>query len=68
MTNRALTLDLIPSERRFKTLQQTAEAARLLPANTAIYAARKDMFRPGRNAIRALAPNEITSLRRLLGQ
>ena len=68
MTDRALSLDLIPNERKYKTLQQVAEAARLLPANTATYAALKDMFRQGENSIRALTPNEIAELRRLLAQ
>ena len=66
MTDRALSPDLIPSERKYNTLQEVAAAARLLPANTATSAARKDMFRPGRNSLRALTPNEITELRRLL--
>lgn len=68
MTDRALSLDLIPNERKHNTLQGVAEAARLLPANTALYAARKDMFRQGTNSLRALTPNEIAGLRRLLSQ
>jgi len=66
MTDRALSLDLIPIERKHNTLQEVAQAARLLPANTAIYAARTDMFRQGKNSLRALTPNEISGLRRLV--
>jgi hypothetical protein len=66
MTDRALSLDLISTERKHHTLQEVAEAARLLPANTALYAARKDMFRPGTNSLRALTPHEIAGLRRLV--
>jgi hypothetical protein len=68
MTDRALTLDVIPNERKYPTLREVADAAQKLPANTATYAARKDMFRPGKNSFRALTPKEIAELRRLLGQ
>jgi len=68
MTDRALSVDMISGDRRHTTLAETAEAARQLPANTATYAARKDMFRQGKNSIRALTPNEIAEMRRLLNQ
>lgn len=65
MTDRALTVDMIPKERKYASLADIAKAVQQLPANTETYAARKDMFRPGKNSIRALTPNEIAELRRL---
>jgi hypothetical protein len=68
MTDRALSLDQIPDDRRYNSLGDVAEAVRRLPTNTMTSAALKDMFREGKNSFRALTPNEITELRRLAAQ
>lgn len=68
MTDRALSLDLIPQERKHQTLKEAAAAAKQLPANVAVYAGREDMFRPGTNSLRALSVDEISEFRRLLSE